>query len=595
MRGNVTFGDAEIPSDSLPSLTDFAPDVTIHIRPALDASERIPDRRPAHSHHEFGMGRGHGQRYDDDYTKSRHRTSSGRLIFFGHEYFWKLKPTREENKTQYSVHSLMDHYPSDYLSARFVVCYSSGINPETHEKFYIRDPRKTTCKLFAVFETYVEFYTHCQNYRSEDLGFFEIILGQRPQKPHFDVDIDQETFDKVCCYQFDPDPLVNFDISASWIKDTLITCIGQELASKNVRCTLEENLLLFNSHSAVKRSFHIVLANLSHPNAREARAFFEAVMVRFRLVCPYPRFIDHRVYTSRQQFRIVFSQKYGSNRPKLFCPVFTHMGLTYHHTFIQPPARPELASLVLLRDSLVSFTAGCSQLPTWYVETNKYANRVTGVDSNLPVNMRQGDLEITETMRLRCMELMHAAMDDSMFEYVEVNENNQIILARRGESMCPKCKHTHSSNNPYMFIKGNKVFWNCRAAPDNKSLNIGLLNPDRDCYDRPILGVELKPEEAPEPIRPNRGFNFLPPPLPTIAPETMIQSEQDIPVVHSEPPPLTILATGLPSFARTSDYIIPLAAQPSRLLEETTDIVALQAYIVERDARESYRHYPPNN
>lgn len=454
------------------------------------------------------------------------KNGAGRYEFFGHEWYWRIVMSRAEAQTntrRAASLSLMDRFSPEYLLDRFIVCYASRVSPETGSPLYIApkptdDPTAAankTVKLYAVFDSYIEFFDYMRAIRVERQGFFEIIMGARAQKPHFDVDISAETFATVCSKVFDPDPVVNLTISAEWIKDTLLRSITTVLAHRRIILDFTRDVLVFTSHAAHKRSYHIVINNYAHPNHEEARAFYEVVMSVFAQVCPYTQFVDPYVYSRLQQFRLVGSQKWGSHRPKQFLSTFTYFGDTYHHIIDNVDNRRELLALRSFSASLVSFTSGCTLLPRWAPERPSRFAPLGSVGPAGAIGHRTIELLITPAVQERCLTLMEAKMDGDAFEFVEVNDLNHLTFRRKYASLCPVCARSHSSNNPFIMIRGNRVYWNCRAHHERRSLLLGPLDPARTLDGHLPGGTALgPPKEPPAPPLPNFGFNFAPPELP---------------------------------------------------------------------------------
>jgi hypothetical protein len=73
------------------------------------------------------------------------------------------------------------------------------------------------------------------------------------------------------------------------------------------------------SHSALKRSWHIVIDGYCVENAQEAKAFYERVweLAPRSVNANGHRCLDDAVYSSFQAFRLLGSQKRGSGRPKV--------------------------------------------------------------------------------------------------------------------------------------------------------------------------------------------------------------------------------------------------------------------------------------
>ena len=180
--------------------------------------------------------------------------------------------------------------------------------------------------IFAFFESYLLVNEYINLFSPEERAFYEIIFGELPQKPHFDIDLEISEFESLY-------PQHNVHQVAENIKDLVILKSMEIIANIDI----EHDILIYDSHSSSKYSYHIVINNKCHSNHKEAKAFYDAVINKISAETNgnYLKFIDGSVYSPRQQFRLVRCQKWGSNRPKHFNESFTVQGIEYHHKFIE--------------------------------------------------------------------------------------------------------------------------------------------------------------------------------------------------------------------------------------------------------------------
>src|SRR5438445_4316354 len=90
---------------------------------------------------------------------------------------------------------LFDEHPINTLDGWLVVClvvpseslrrWDRGNDTSEEAK-----KRKPTTRLYSAFRSYLEFYDYQQHFSPLKRSFFEIILGEFAQKPHFDIDVD---------------------------------------------------------------------------------------------------------------------------------------------------------------------------------------------------------------------------------------------------------------------------------------------------------------------------------------------------------------------------------------------------------------------
>lgn len=336
-----------------------------------------------------------------------------------------VKPKQEVDKPKYSAiirdrkwywtllpgpsgRSLMNDYSLDNLAFKHVISLQQ------------EDQR-----LFTVFNDFIDLYKYQEKLEPCTRALYELIFGDFPQKPHFDIDIS--------------DSNVDLDVLGAKVLETLCCAI------RSVHVfDIEKDLLIYSSHSSTKRSFHVVINNWKHRNNINAKAFYQEVINRIGDE-DVIRYIDHAVYSSKQQFRLLHSQKWNSNRPKIFHEKFTILGKTYQHQWKQflPRHYEEFA------DSLVGLTADCQFLPDYYVD-------------RISPNLYTNDSDLNDHQIERAIALMNQAMDP-VFEIDKITP--PFISLRRCEpSMCPICKRIHESQNPYILVSNRTFLWSCRRS-----------------------------------------------------------------------------------------------------------------------------------
>jgi hypothetical protein len=376
------------------------------------------------------------------------------ITLFGHRWYFILKPG--EGKAR----ALLQDYSIDQLHSHLLVCYTPDVIPGQTRPF--RTKKDKQGHLFGYFDSYVDFFLFIQNLKPQDWSFFEVVFGNIPQKPHFDIDVSTENIERFY-------PGEDFKSVSLLLREAVILSCQSALQDKGVTLDFERDVLIYSSHGDNKCSYHIILNNKYHANNLEAKGFYDAVMIYVlqRTEGKYARFVDASVYSIKQQFRMIGSQKANSGRPKIFYETFELQGRKYKHIYSEDVSDLNIRKLVILYESLVSFTSGCTVLPSYYVEKeNSYDN------SNVP--------EVDEGMVKFCLWLMKEKIEHCPFQVSKI-ERNQIILVRVAPSLCPICKYVHSNNNPYIFVTGsNGVYWNCRQAAINgfKSLFLGYLPYD---------------------------------------------------------------------------------------------------------------------
>ena len=380
----------------------------------------------------------------------------GPLYIYDKRWYFRLVPKKDGEFNR--ARALMDDYDLNMIAQHLVICYTPGIIPGQNKPYL--NEKGEYGRIYAFFESYLEFYQYMQKIVPEQRAFYEIVFGELPQKPHFDIDVSADNLVKYY-------PNENINSVAELLREAVMLGCLQVLADLHVETDIQRDLLLYSSHGNTKRSWHILLNNKCHDGNIEACAFYKAVLSK---VCIYTNgkymqseFVDPGVYSPRQQFRLIGSQKPGTGRPKIFCEDFVLSGVRYSHTYNEDVSELQIKKLAVIYESLIGFTTGCSYLPSLLPERSGNSNNL-------------GDLPNLETSIVdQCMNMLKRKMTDCPFTIKNI-EGHLIMLKRNAKSYCQICNRDHQNENPYMFIIGGKVYWDCRRSVANANkLLLGYL------------------------------------------------------------------------------------------------------------------------
>lgn len=390
------------------------------------------------------------------------------LYIHGKRWYYRLV-NKDENKTR----ALMQDYNLNELSKKIIICFTPIKIPGW--KWRPTDPNFKHYRLFAVFDSYLDILPYFNNFKEEDRCFYEIILGQFYQKPHFDIDIDKDTPNKE---------QLGRNLIQNLIK-TIGDTIGQSKDCLNPLkdLSLEEDVLIYDSNkyneegfSENKISYHVIINNYYHENNLEAKAFYEHIVSKMPDNCG-KEFIDPKVYSNIQQFRIVGCQKVGSGRIKLFNEKFNYFDQKIKHIYNDCKNNDDLIEqdnssnnddiklLQIFYESLITCNNTSNYIPSFY-KKKEYQNF-------------GGNIDVTPILLERSITLMKEKFA-SFNPPIECNfpvisiEDNQIILKRKNPSYCPMCNKIHDAQNPYIFINNSKAYWNCRRQ--TPSLLLGYVD-----------------------------------------------------------------------------------------------------------------------
>jgi len=416
------------------------------------------------------------------------RKTNGPLIIHDKRWYFRLVSAKDGNYKR--ARALMDDFDLNQIAKHMVICFTPNTIPGRTTPFRNKDGAPV--RIYAVFDSYIEFFEYMQKFPPTERAFYEIIFGELPQKPHFDIDIDVSEFRTLY-------PEDDIALSAEFLREAVIGgCIGV-FSDNKVTLNIERDILLYSSHGDNKYSYHLVLNNKCHDGNREAKAFYDAVMVKVHVLTggKYLNFVDKSVYSPRQQFRLVGCEKHGSNRPKIFYEFFWYNGNQYTHIYSDDTTDLMIKKLTIIYESMVGFTSGCSFIPS--LIPPKPLNHISlGSFPDMELNVAES-----------CLAMLRGKMADCPFSILEI-KGHLILLKRHAPSHCPICNKgvPHQKENPYLFILSGKVYWDCRRAPDNaKRLFVGYLAMTVEEIQSNNILPSILLEDVPEEIE-NGEFMF---------------------------------------------------------------------------------------
>lgn len=390
------------------------------------------------------------------------------LYLFGQKLYSFLY-TQESREGEIKPVALLDEHTLDSVLDKFLI--SIDMNDGTEENKIKAIEKVGSVRKYCLFNDYIDYLDFCKNFPKNSRSFHEVIHGSKKQKPHFDIDIEKSKFLEM--YPNCDD----FVKESEKIKDTIIESCILVLANLGIEIKLEKNILLYTSHSDKKRSYHLIIDGYCHLDNMDAGGFYKCVMDKFMEICDIrystsefynSPFIDGNVYSSIQQLRILGCQKRDSGRPKIFQRTFMYQGKEYKNIQKEKARNKKHQKIIDLSKSLITYTYDCEILPN-FVDVNDKIKRSNFSFDDL-------DDEITKYI-LKIYEQYHTlknGMDEPIpFKFSKIN-GDVIELKRLHPSMCEICERVHESQNSFLFLKGEKVYWNCYQSRIGSSL-IGIL------------------------------------------------------------------------------------------------------------------------
>ncbi len=309
-------------------------------------------------------------------------------------------------------------------------------------------------RLFSTFSSHVDLFKYVESLTDEEKCLYEVIIGDRPQKMKFDVDIKGQTLE-----------------FAHKILDNLLESVDAVFSRiLSIDLDPEKNILIYQSHGADKFSFHVVIDRYSFMNAKECEYLFKKTV---ELMSPlYSEYIDQSVYKSVQQFRLLLSHKLNSSRTKHLMETFEFRGRIVKHIRSNKHKTAILNRLCDMTESLVSWCSSCIPVNVNYTKV-----------SSLSTFSYQDTPDIQDETANLAFDAFLTQMKidkiDSPFQLRSVR-GNFISLKRLRPSYCHMCDRVHEAENPYLTISNNNnlLFYHCRRNI-GKSRFITELYPEK--------------------------------------------------------------------------------------------------------------------
>lgn len=364
----------------------------------------------------------------------------------GVNWYYRLKENDKDGKIQ---KGLFSDYPRNSIDNEIIISWS-----------YLDSKNKNTIlRLYGIFNSFLDFGKYMYKLPQYERCFYEVVLGERLQKPHFDIDIDLNDF-----------KLTTSEIQN--IMDNLITAIVEFLTTLNIELNLNKDICIYSSHGNNKISYHIIINNYCHSNNKEAKAFYDKVMEKLPKEYFENNWVDPKVYSKSQQFRCYGCQKIGTYRIKILNNIWKYKNQTIHHKYEEIPEDERHLFILQLDESIITARSNCKLLPKLISKIDK----ILEFESSEDITMEQTKL---------ALELLANkggfSWDDKINPYkFDKIDGPFIVLKRIKSSRCRICNRIHDHQNPYLWINStdNSIYFHCRRAPIEKKLYLGKINQE---------------------------------------------------------------------------------------------------------------------
>lgn len=363
----------------------------------------------------------------------------------------------------------------------------------TIEKNNIVICQKLKYLSFTCFPTYLDFVKYMLiETPLETRCFYELIPGNSPQKPYFDIEF--FTSKTASAPEYVDGHLVLPEEEADEAIRELVQLIQKEIPDLT---TNKSHILVFTSHKDDKRSYHIVVEGFYFSDNKSNKLFSEKI--RKNMKKEWQGIIDSSMYKSMQQFRIAGCCKFETDRFKVINRELTVNGyfppkvnpdgtLKYRNGWI-PKVEPESdnhKALLLIEASLITQVSGAQMLPALLDEKEQNSEflrsgeRKQYSEAFEPLTSENIKEALTLCYKVAGMEYGDPRFPYSYMRTIEDNGESSIILLKRHfASQCRICNRVHEHENPFLIIAGieRDIYLDCRRNEKGKKFYVGKLGP----------------------------------------------------------------------------------------------------------------------
>lgn len=345
-----------------------------------------------------------------------------------HDWFYSLNKIESKN-------GLLDRYSRSELNSLFTVCAT----------------KIDGGRLFGVFDSFIDYLLFVKKIEPKHRCYYEVLFGEFPCKPHFDIDIDKKN---------DIDIIYSENCITNII-DAICYTFKQKF---QINLDIEKDIRIYSSHGINKFSYHIVVNNYYHTNANQSKAFFYSVIEKVDK--KYVKHMDDSVYSSTQQFRLLGCRKLNSDRIKTFETSWVYNNRKINCKYSEEIESADHLEVVQMQESLVGYIIGCNCLPD-IVDYNPSKHNVSEVN----------DIMVEKALKL-CSENFGFTWNtpESPYAFRSV-QNGYILLQRLKPSYCNICSVSHEHENPYLIVTDNCVFFSCRRKKEHREF-LGYIKED---------------------------------------------------------------------------------------------------------------------
>lgn len=273
---------------------------------------------------------------------------------------------------------------------------------------------------YACFSSHIEFWNYMEGQPLDRRTFNEVVPADRFQKLRFDIDIDGVK-----------------DEEGAWvILTSIMKSIIRIFKRLGYSIDLSEDIFIFESNRENKTSYHLIVSNFCFASCYVVKYIFEKIMKK--IPADEAEFIDPGIYSRNHMLRIMGNHKVETRKVKTFVLEFVFEGKK-----IKNKADPD----DLLEHSLITWTFNCQKILI-----------------NLPTEIVP-EIEISNSAVKQALIFFKKHSLDEYYEPdLDRSENNVIYLKRIEKSYCKICNREHNSENAYLWITEDAVYFKCYRA-----------------------------------------------------------------------------------------------------------------------------------
>ena len=372
----------------------------------------------------------------------------------GVDWFYFLVPDGERQ-------CLINHVGAGQIDQKFIAC--------------AKLPRKNgkSTHVFAAFNGFLDFLHYIKNIPRENWYFYEVILGSQTQKLYFDIDI--AVNELLNMFHLETPQVKFIDDFVAQLLTSLIIQIMEAFNQRGIKLNMSEHILLFNSNSDKKRSFHVIVNKFAVSNCEEnavlANEIIEGVNPMFR------RFIDQSMYSKKQQFRLYQSQK-SDGRRKIFMDKWTYWTtggpklIEYQYPDIIGPDEETTRNLkftMIFKASCITVIDECQVIPVLFEEPTSSGSKSRKRTWDEKDAFDNTEIDITDEF----LETIFKRVDPIVFQIYKFDKTlgPLVLLRRKTVAHCTLCNRVHENENAFLRLnRFGKVYFYCRRNEEKSKI-----------------------------------------------------------------------------------------------------------------------------